>query len=113
MGGVHFRLQVEAPTAGTKALQDIFTAVFEKIWSGQKVRQFNLSLNDVEMEQGHQMSFWEIQEFNETAELDHVLDEIKDRFGLTSIFKGHSLTKGSTLFQRSKNVGGHQGMAEV
>lgn len=105
--------KLSAPTAGTKALQDIFTALFEKNWSGQKVRQFNLSLNDVEMEQGHQMSFWEIKEFNETAELDHVLDEIKDRFGLTSIFKGHSLTKGSTLFQRSKNVGGHQGMAEV
>lgn len=105
--------KLSVPTAGTKVIQAIFTALFEKNWSGQKVRQFNLALNDVEPEQGHQMSFWEIKEFNETAELDQALDEIKDRFGLTSIFMGHSLTKGSTFFERSKHVGGHQGLSEV
>ena len=92
---------------------ETLTAILNKNWKGQKVRQFNIALNDLIEDTGHQMSFWELKEFNEEAELDRVMDEIKERYGVTSIFKGHSLTEGSTYFERAKNVGGHKGMSEV
>lgn len=103
----------KVPTSSTKEILETLTAIFNKNWKGQKVRQFNIALNDLIEDTGHQMNFWELKEMNEEAELDRVMDEIKERFGVTSIFKGHSLTEGSTYFERAKNVGGHKGMSEV
>lgn len=41
--------------------------------------------------------------------LDHAIDEIRDRFGFTSIQKATSLIEGSRVIERSKLIGGHCG----
>ncbi|MFZ2258763.1 MAG: Y-family DNA polymerase [Clostridiaceae bacterium] len=108
--GISKRFKVA--TNDTAEIRSLFHSVFNKNWKGQPVRQFNVALNDLEENIGHQLSLWDFMGDDDRA-VDHVIDDIRDRFGKTAIFKGHSLTKGSTFFERSQNIGGHKGMSEV
>lgn len=99
-------------TNDTAQIREYFHVIFSQNWRGQPVRQFNVALNDLEEDSGHQLSMWDFTG-DENRAVDHVIDDIRDRFGKTAIFKGHSLTKGSTFFERSQNIGGHKGMSEV
>lgn len=108
--GVSRRLKV--PTSDTASIREVFHAIFLHHWQGEPVRQFNISLNDLIDDAGQQLSIWDYTGDDGRA-VDQVIDEIRDRFGKTAIFKGHSLTSGSTFFERSGKVGGHTGMSEV
>src|SRR5690606_20075694 len=108
--GVSKRLKV--PTSDTATLREIFRSLFVKHWQGEPVRQFNIALNDLTEDFGRQLSLWDYTGDDGRA-VDLVIDEIRDRFGKTAIFKGHSLTRGSTFFERSQNIGGHKGLSEV
>lgn len=99
-------------TSDTADIRAVFHVIFEQNWRGQPVRQFNVALNDLEEDAGQQMSLWDYAGDEDRA-VDHVIDEIRDRFGKTAVFRGHSLTSGSTFFERSQNIGGHKGMSEV
>jgi DNA polymerase V len=41
--------------------------------------------------------------------LDHVVDDIRKKYGFSSLVKASSLTKGATAIKRSKLVGVHNG----
>lgn len=110
--GIALSKRLKVATSDTAEIRTVFHSMFLRHWRGEPVRQFNISLNDLEDDTGRQLSMWDLTA-DEGRAVDHVIDEIRDRFGKTAIFKGHSLTVGSTFFERSQNIGGHKGMSEV
>jgi hypothetical protein len=40
--------------------------------------------------------------------LSEAMDDIRERFGKTGIFRAASLTPGAQLFQRANMIGGHE-----
>lgn len=110
--GIGISKKLAVATSDTVDIRKAFHALFERNWQGQPVRQFNIALNDLVEEVGQQMSLWDYAG-EEDRRVDRVIDEIRDRFGKTAVFRGHSLTRGSTFFERSQNIGGHKAMSEV
>lgn len=43
------------------------------------------------------------------SKIDQVIDEIRQKFGVTSLVKLSSLSQGGTMIQRAGLVGGHNG----
>lgn len=106
--------RLKAAVSETADIRKVFHRMFLDNWRGQAVRQFNVSLNDLEDDGLKQLSMWDdLPEERDGRRLDRVMDDLRDRFGKTAVFKGHSLTEGSTFFDRSGYVGGHKGMSEV
>lgn len=102
-----------SPLSSTHELIEVFDSIFERRWSGCAVRQFNVALNDLVPDTGHQMTMWELDKNGQDEKIDRTIDELKDRFGKKSVFRGHSLTEGSTFLERAGFVGGHKSMTEV
>lgn len=100
------------PLSDTRTILDYFKRAFYENWTGERVRQFNISLQELEEDLGHQISMFELRDIK-NYKLDTTLDSIRDRFGLTSVFKAQSLNESSTFFERAKFVGGHKGMSEI
>ena len=110
--GIHVTKRLKVASNETASIRELFHSIFLRHWEGEPVRQFNISLNDLVEDSGQQLSIFDYMGNNNRA-VDHVIDEIRDRFGKTAVFKGHSLTEGSTFFDRSQKVGGHTGISEV
>lgn len=51
----------------------------------------------------------DVKELQKQEILDKTFDEIRDKFGYTSILSGFSLMEGSRVIERSKLIGGHAG----
>lgn len=100
------------PVSDTRSILSQFKEVFLENWHGEKVRQFNVALQDIGEDIGHQITMFEL-ENQKSVRVDDAIDKIRDKFGITSVFKAHSLMDSSTFFQRARFVGGHKGMSEV
>ena len=53
--------------------------------------------------------FDDVRAIEKEENLDHAIDEIRDRFGFTSLQRATSLMEGSRVIERSKLIGGHCG----
>lgn len=106
-----FRLP--GPTQETRKLNHYFKHIFLENWDNQPVRQIYLSCTKVAPAKVLQPKLFNL-EYEEVKEekIDTVLDELKEKYGKTAIFKGHSLEEGSTFLERSGFVGGHKGDSE-
>ncbi len=108
--GISKRFKI--PVSDTRSLLQYFKNAFYDNWSGEKVRQFNISLQDIEEDKGHQITLFELED-QKNVRIDSCLDDLRDRFGRTAVFKAHSLNNSSTFFERAGYVGGHKSLSEV
>mgnify|MGYP000202152869 CR=1 FL=1 len=45
--------------------------------------------------------------------IDDIIDEIREKYGKTSVFRAYNLSHGSTFLHRSGYVGGHKGASSL
>ena len=103
-----FSRQITIPAATNDAMEIYYKALqlFEKHWDRKPVRSIGISLNQLEDVKEVQLSF-----FSNPAkriELGKVMDEIREQYGKTAIFRASSLLPGGQLFDRSTKIGGHE-----
>ncbi len=97
-------------TSDNRELVGAVMDLFHKYWHGERVRNVGVSYTRLSSSNAQQLDIFDDPEIQiKKSKVDKVTDEIRDKFGSTSIFKGHSLEKGATMLKRSGLVGGHNG----
>mgnify|MGYP004467037513 CR=1 FL=1 len=88
------------------ALLELFDCYYE---SGA-VRNIGVSAGQLQAEHGEQLDLLTpVREQVNRSKLDNVIDDIRRKFGVTSLVKLSSLSPGGTMIQRAGLVGGHNG----
>ena len=77
------------------------------------MRQINISCNELISSAHIQLNLFSMQKDLKQEKIDHVIDQIRSRYGKTSVFRAYNLMHGSTFLARSGFVGGHRGESEV
>nr|WP_281032366.1 hypothetical protein [Peptoniphilus timonensis] len=98
------------PSQATRVLQMEVLKLFRERYDGGSVRNLGVTYDNLVDESSTIFDFFDDVEAIEREEnLDSAIDEIRDRFGFTSIQKATSLVEGSRVIERSKLIGGHCG----
>lgn len=107
--GFNRSMRVE-PTSNSKQVADYLISLFRESWEGQTVRNVMVALSMLSPEVGFQMNLFEPPEQQIKADMfERIVDQIRDRFGVTKLIMASSLMKGGTLLERAALVGGHNG----
>lgn len=101
------------PSQGTDELIKAFLKLFHGDWRGEPVRTIHVSCNDIIDRHYEQLDLWHLGEKTTAQRLDETIDQIRDKFGPAAIYRGNTLSAGSTFFERNKQVGGHKAFTEV
>lgn len=80
--------------------------LFRRHWDGRPVRAVGISLSGLTGRRCYQLSLFNRREI--TDSLSAAMDEIRERFGPTALFRAASLTAGGQLFTRANMIGGHE-----
>ncbi|MDU2024715.1 MAG: hypothetical protein E6729_04060 [Finegoldia magna] len=84
--------------------------LFHKKYQGGSVRRLGVSYENLVDEACISFSLFEdIEKIEKQKNLESAIDEIRDKYGFTSIQKATSLMEGSRVIERSKLIGGHCG----
>ena len=98
------------PTNISHDIVKILLNIFRNNWEKEAVRTISVSLSRLGEDKSMQLSMLEPVELQlKRHKLDSVIDDIRKKYGFTSLVKASSLAKGATAIQRSKLVGGHNG----
>lgn len=96
----------------TNATNDLIRAVrylFEKKWRGNALRNLGIRVNRISRPSTFQLSlFDDVQRAAANLRLEHVIDQIRSRYGYQAVVRGYSKLAAGTAIERSKLVGGHQ-----
>lgn len=99
-----------ATTSDNRELVGTVLDLFHKYWHGEKIRNIGVSYTRLSNSNTQQLDlFADTEKEIKKSKLDHVADQIRDKYGATSVFKAHSLEKGATMLNRAGLVGGHNG----
>lgn len=105
--------RLRRPSQGTDFLVKAFMDLFHSGWRGEPVRTIHVSCNDIIDRHYEQLDLWNLGEKTAAQRLDETMDQIRDKFGTAAIYRGNTLSAGSTFFERNKQVGGHKAFTEV
>lgn len=110
-GSRGFRKQLRIhPTNDTRKLMHTIIQLFEKNWHGEIIRNIGLDYGGLIDDIGIQLDlFSQPTEQINTNKIDKVVDDIRKRFGTTSIMRAMSKLEGGTAINRANLVGGHNG----
>ncbi|WP_349549755.1 Y-family DNA polymerase [Leuconostoc pseudomesenteroides] len=110
-GSHGFRKQLRIdPTNDTRKLMSIMVALFEKHWQGEVIRNIGIDYGGLIEDTGVQLDLFEQPERSiKSNKIDQVVDEIRKRFGTTSLMLAMSKEEGGTAINRASLVGGHNG----
>ncbi|MFD2172442.1 DNA polymerase IV [Tumebacillus lipolyticus] len=89
----------------SKELYPHLMALLDRWWDKSGVRAVSVSLDQLEASSTLQLDLFE--DRTKLRELTRTVDEIKSRFGETSIMRAASLKQAGQLLARSKKIGGH------
>ncbi|MFB9770534.1 Y-family DNA polymerase [Lactiplantibacillus modestisalitolerans] len=108
-GGFHKSLTIP-PTNDNQELARQAVYLFEQLWAGQAVRNVALYTSKLAADSGLQLNlFQQPTRQLKNAQINTVVDHVRQRFGFTKLIYGSSLLKGGTAVQRANLVGGHNG----
>ncbi len=79
--------------------------LFYRHWDGSPIRSLGVSLGQLRPDSPTQLSLFE--DRNKQRALGSVMDQLKERFGPTSILWAASLTSAGQALERAKKIGGH------
>lgn len=98
------------PTDSTLELNKHLIHIFRTFWQGEAVRNISVSYSKLFRKTGDQLDlFHDYRTQNKRIIANKIIDEIRDRFGNTSIMYANSLSAGGTFLERASLVGGHNG----
>ena len=102
-----FARQKKLPTPTAQALEVYPTLLklFARHWDHRPLRAVGISLSGLTSYRQLQLAFAGRGE--REATLNSAMDEIREKFGKTSLFRASSLTAGAQLFARATKIGGH------
>lgn len=103
-----FHRQLTIPIASNDALE-IFSnslKLFEKFWDGKPVRSIGINISQLEDADEVQLSLFD--DPLKKMELDKVMDDLREQYGKTAIFRASSLLPSGLLFDRATKIGGHE-----
>lgn len=99
-----------SPSQSTAELTAHVMDLFHKKYQGGSVRRLGVSYENLVDEACISFSLFEdIEKIEKQKNLESAIDEIRDKYGFTSIQKATSLMEGSRVIERSKLIGGHCG----
>lgn len=94
------------PSAAAAAVYPQVLKLFRLHWDGRPIRAVGLSLGGLVERRPVQLSLVGDRERQEA--LNRAADDIRERFGKTSLFRAASLTSGAQLFHSAGKIGGHE-----
>jgi len=107
--GFSCQLAIDA-TNNSKPIVIALYQLFEQHYEGQVVRNLGVSVGKLAQEGQEQLDlFYNPQKQIRDDRLEQTIDQIRAKFGVTSIMKSSSLGNGGTMIQRAGLVGGHNG----
>ena len=89
-------------------MYNVCVELFDKFYDHRPVRNVSISITNLESEASMQLNLFD-QDKWQNRKLAAAMDDIRSRFGSTTILRGVSLTKDGTAIKRAKLVGGHKG----
>ena len=98
------------PTSSNDDLVATLISLFRQNWERVPVRNIGVDYSSLSPDTSQQLNIFrdptqEIKKRN----LDHTVDQLRKKYGFSSVIKASSLMKGATAVQRSQLVGGHNG----
>lgn len=110
--GFNRQMNIEA-TDSSQKLADYLIQLFRKYYERNPVRTINVSFNNLVPKKNQQLNLFEaVEDVVKDERLDKTIDFVREKFGYTSLLHANSLTKNSTVIERSKLLGGHQANTE-
>lgn len=107
--GFNIQQRITATNDNYELVQELI-ALFRKKWQGEAVRVLGVNYGQLSPDIDQQLNiFMTPQQQLKRHNFDRTVDQIRRRYGFTSLFKASSLLKGATAIQRSNLVGGHNG----
>lgn len=84
--------------------------LFDKMMDRElEVRGFNISANNVNKDSGYiQISMFDTKGMTNDNKMLSAVNDIKDKYGKSAIFKGMDLEEGATTLERNNQIGGHK-----
>ncbi|WP_162921664.1 excinuclease ABC subunit A [Listeria costaricensis] len=108
--GFSRRMKISEPTNVTSKLIYAFSLLFDRYYQGEAIRSVNVSIGGIRPDTFMQMNLFENgHKLLNHQRLDQTVDEIRHRFGKSSIMRAVSYTEAATAIQRAQIVAGHRG----
>lgn len=105
-GGFSRQKRLSEPSDATAAVYPVVQRLFRTHWDGRPIRAVGISLGALVERRPVQLSLTGDRERREA--LNRAVDQVRERFGKTGIFRAVSLAPGAQLFQRAGKIGGHE-----
>lgn len=90
----------------TMVVYEAVLYLFRTYWDEQPVRSVGMSITNLETDEMYQMNLFE--DIQKQRNLGYCMDQIRERFGATSIFRASSITHAGLLQDRANKIGGHE-----
>lgn len=108
-GGFSHQCTLDFPTDDSELILEDIYRLYRKYVGNHKVRRISISFSHLTDEQSLQLSlFEEPKETISRADLQHVIDTLKIKYGKDIILRASSLLDESTIKERHKQIGGHR-----
>lgn len=106
-GGFSRSRSIEEATNETLQIYRVCQELLYGHYLGKPVRQISLSLSNLEEESSMQLSLFEARKW-ENRKLGEAMDQIRNRYGYSAIYRAVSGTEAGTAIARTRLIGGHQ-----
>ncbi|WP_084676105.1 Y-family DNA polymerase [Carnobacterium funditum] len=98
------------PTAASRKISETCLHLFRTYYQQEPVRQISISCGKIHDKTDLQLDLFESAEQTiQKEKIDQVIDQVRHKYGYTSLVHASSLTSGATAIKRSGLVGGHKG----
>lgn len=84
---------LDAPTHHTEVIYDVALELMEKAFTGQPIRLLGVTVSSIDDEKNKQISLFDIETVPEHSEVDHMVDEIRNKFGFGMIKRAALIDK--------------------
>lgn len=87
---------IAGPTHHTKVIYDVACELMKELWSGKPIRLLGVSVSGFMEEEVTQLSLFSMETEPDHADVDHMVDDIRKRFG-------YDMIKPASLLDKKKN----------
>ncbi|WP_188205886.1 DNA polymerase IV [Alkalibacillus aidingensis] len=105
-GGFSRSISIDVPTNDTWEMYQVCLQLFDRFYEeGCHIRKASVTLTNLTDECGTQLSLFEKRD--QHKQLYQAIDQVRERFGSTSLLRASSYTSGGIALDRGKKIGGH------
>lgn len=98
---------IDEPTNDTLMIYNVCKELLNEFYGGEPARQLSVRISNVTKERGMQLDLFDSAK-DKRAHLAHTMDNLRNRFGSTSILRAVSFTDAGTAIKRGNLVAGHK-----